>query len=200
MLANLVLYFHRQQLWKLTDFGISRQVTSATVSTSLSRGTQGYRAPELLKEHAQFTRKVDVWAVGIIIYELVVGKRVFWDDWAVIDHYQSSASPISIPMQSLFWQHHTTENLLALLNKDWSQRPTASEISKMFSSYCEALHSSAAAVVSDSESYLLFAEWKKIAKYNLQASELLRQLGKAYERKGEDGVTAALWKAMVQWH
>lgn len=63
----------------------SRALTSYT-----SRGTTAYRAPELLNRTSpEYTNKVDMWDVGCILYELVVRRRAFRDDWVVYDYAKS---------------------------------------------------------------------------------------------------------------
>lgn len=47
-----------------------------------------------------FSNKADVWAVGCIFYELLVGKRPFVDDWSV-SKYAESDKPISIPEEAI---------------------------------------------------------------------------------------------------
>lgn len=43
-------------------------------------GTLDYMAPEILDQHkSAYTEAVDVWAVGIIVYELLYGKAPFSD-------------------------------------------------------------------------------------------------------------------------
>jgi hypothetical protein len=78
-------------VWKLADFGLTCETTSKTFeSTELARGTPGYRAPELLKEgEYKYNTKADIWAMGCILFELVVGKKQFSSDLAVIEHYRS---------------------------------------------------------------------------------------------------------------
>jgi serine/threonine protein kinase len=49
LLTILVLFNQETKLWKLTDFGIMCQATSKNmITTENGRGTQGYRAPELM--------------------------------------------------------------------------------------------------------------------------------------------------------
>jgi serine/threonine protein kinase len=43
-------------------------------------GSVGYRAPELLSQRPTYTNKVDIWALGCILYELSVGYRAFSSD------------------------------------------------------------------------------------------------------------------------
>jgi serine/threonine protein kinase len=55
---------------KITDFNISKMDLKISDETTLGKGTSpAYKAPEVIKG-AQPTLKVDVWAAGIILYEL----------------------------------------------------------------------------------------------------------------------------------
>uniref|UniRef100_A0A6B2LGU2 Protein kinase domain-containing protein n=1 Tax=Arcella intermedia TaxID=1963864 RepID=A0A6B2LGU2_9EUKA len=60
---------------KIADFGLSRLVQkySKTMTTS---GTPHYLAPECLSS-GQFSEKSDVYAYGIILYEIYCGKRPY---------------------------------------------------------------------------------------------------------------------------
>lgn len=54
------------------------------ITTVYSRGTPAYRAPELLMGKYAFSNKVDVWYIGCILYELVVGQRPLLNPYGVI--------------------------------------------------------------------------------------------------------------------
>ncbi len=63
---------------KLTDFGLSRQLT--TQSNQLSRiiGTYEYMAPELLdKQLAKVKTNADLWSFGVLLYQLHKGRLPF---------------------------------------------------------------------------------------------------------------------------
>src|SRR5437762_7258963 len=84
MLLNVVLYSFSQDCWKITDFGCTTETTSSHGQTTLlSRGTSSYRAPELLKEHATFTKKVDIWGLNCILYEFFMVRAAFAGDLGV---------------------------------------------------------------------------------------------------------------------
>jgi serine/threonine protein kinase len=64
----VVLYYPPTKLWKIADFGLtSEAVSGVAVTTKYSRGTAGYRAPELLDEYSKYTSKVDM---GTRVYSL----------------------------------------------------------------------------------------------------------------------------------
>jgi serine/threonine protein kinase len=58
--------------------------------TFYARGTNSYRAPELLDcesgQPGEYTNKVDMWAVGCILYELVLRRKAFPSDWGVFQY------------------------------------------------------------------------------------------------------------------
>jgi serine/threonine-protein kinase len=59
---------------KISDFGIAR-LSQEIGTDSDNTGSPGYMAPE--RFYGQFSAGSDIYAVGIILYELLVGKRPF---------------------------------------------------------------------------------------------------------------------------
>ncbi|TLZ76115.1 MAG: hypothetical protein E6K11_11330 [Methanobacteriota archaeon] len=60
---------------RITDFGIA--VASLDTSPQMLDGTPDYRAPEQLLPGAPLTERTDVYALGLLLYELVVGQHPF---------------------------------------------------------------------------------------------------------------------------
>jgi hypothetical protein len=61
---------------KIVDFGIARLEDSTMTQTGLLLGTPSYMAPEVLRG-ARVDHRVDMWATGIVLFELLSGKRPF---------------------------------------------------------------------------------------------------------------------------
>ena len=67
---------------KLCDFGLARSVAidddegRQPILTEYV-ATRWYRAPEILLGSNKYTKAVDMWSVGCIMGELVVGKAIF---------------------------------------------------------------------------------------------------------------------------
>ena len=107
---------------KLTDFGGSNYLEGSVRYTTA--GTQIYHSPEMLLKKGYDTR-VDIWAIGILIFELLVGRPPFSNDG------QHSMED-NIVHGRINWPN--SMNLLAknlitkLLKLDPNQRPTLEEI------------------------------------------------------------------------
>jgi serine/threonine protein kinase len=82
-----VLYSSKAGAWKIADFGLTAQGGSQKANTTVyARGTSGYRAPEMIREeHQTFTNKVDIWALGCLLFEVFSGKKAFAGDGAVLE-------------------------------------------------------------------------------------------------------------------
>ena len=59
---------------KLTDFGFSAVIEE---NESLGCGTLPYKAPELLVNQKSYGKKVDIWALGCLTYELFAKSLLF---------------------------------------------------------------------------------------------------------------------------
>ncbi|EFO96283.1 hypothetical protein CRE_14684 [Caenorhabditis remanei] len=73
--ANVMLdrYGHA----KLIDFGLSKFNLAKGERTSTFCGTIDYMAPEMLRNGGSYGHSVDIWALGILMYDMVVGGPPF---------------------------------------------------------------------------------------------------------------------------
>lgn len=66
---------------KLADFGLAKIIGEESYTTTLC-GTPSYVAPEILKQtaHRRYTRSVDVWSLGVVLYICLCGFPPFSDE------------------------------------------------------------------------------------------------------------------------
>ena len=66
---------------KIADFGLARSVATkeedAPPVLTEYVATRWYRAPEILLGSTKYTKSVDMWSVGCILGELIIGKSIF---------------------------------------------------------------------------------------------------------------------------
>ena len=66
-----------QGVLKLADFGFSKRTSNARMKNQTMVGTPLYMSVQILKGQP-YTSKCDIWALGLIFYELMCG-RTPWD-------------------------------------------------------------------------------------------------------------------------
>ncbi|MEM6990410.1 MAG: serine/threonine-protein kinase [Myxococcota bacterium] len=64
---------------KALDFGIAKAVRTAMTRTATIKGKVGYMSPEQCMAE-EIDRRTDVFSVGVLLYELTVGRRLFKGD------------------------------------------------------------------------------------------------------------------------
>ena len=137
----------------MSDFGFSAEGTSSRENaTSHARGTSGYRAPELLSEHGgTFTNKVDIWAMGCILYELVFAKKMFLNDWETVK-YERVDLPLNLGAVDVSVECHPMRQsyiialetvITPMLETSPRKRPSAYNVHEIFAllvSSCDGGH------------------------------------------------------------
>jgi len=112
----------------LGDFGIARIMTSASEVAQAAVGTPLYMAPEVI-HGGQYSCKSDVWAMGCILYELVMQKHPFEAKdlnklmlKIVRGKYPHTRQRCSVAVSKLIAQ---------MLHRDPEKRPTVEAILKL---------------------------------------------------------------------
>jgi calcium-dependent protein kinase len=114
---------------KVIDFGISALASVGNAHTS--RGTPWYMAPETLSGIHTF--KSDVWAIGVMAYQLLTGRFPFNDKYNTHSpHVYAIWKSVLEDEADLFGLSSGAQEFLSkLLTKDLAKRPTAEEALKL---------------------------------------------------------------------
>src|SRR2546423_9780965 len=128
-----VLYSGTRGCWTISDFGLTSSLIGYDALTDYARGTGGYRAPELLGKESRYSKKVDIWALGCVTFEIVTRKKVFGSDFQVFSLIQENSD---IPIPGLnhlgkgwsFWR----KTILKMLRVRETERPSASTLHTEF--------------------------------------------------------------------
>jgi serine/threonine-protein kinase len=105
--ANLFLARRRDgtSLVKVLDFGISKQppATPAVPSITATRALLGspmYMAPEQLRSARAVDARADIWAIGVVLYELIAGRLPFQAE-NVAELFVAVLEHTPLPLQTL---------------------------------------------------------------------------------------------------
>lgn len=73
------IFINKAGVLKLGDFGISRELDTINGKASTACGTPYFMPPEVCLGKP-YDHKADVWAVGVILYEMIMLKKPFESD------------------------------------------------------------------------------------------------------------------------
>ena len=117
----------------VTDFGVSKALSTATGPTSLTSlgvalGTPAYMAPEQAAADPSTDHRADIYAIGILAYELLAGHPPFQGSSAqqVLAMHATVAPPRIIPLRASVPQP-LEDFVLLCLEKHAADRPQTAE-------------------------------------------------------------------------
>ena len=114
------LFLTNDLIVKIGDFGLAKQLIGINDFTNSYTGTPDYMAPEQ-KNQELYNNKVDIWALGCILYEL-----------CTLNPY-SLKKDKSINIQ--FYGYEIQDLINVLLNKDYNKRPNIKNVLSILNDY-----------------------------------------------------------------
>lgn len=123
-----------EDLAKLLDFGVAKIANSERVTgVGQVTGTAEFIAPETLLEDVVITSAVDLYAVGIIFHDALIGRPPFTGTLDVVLHQHVEVVPPLLSERSgdPNLPIELDDVVARLLEKDPSRRPSASELSEV---------------------------------------------------------------------
>src|SRR5207248_3569478 len=123
---------------KIGDLGISKSATESTDDNNENYGIIPYMSPEIFQGQ-KYTTASDVYSFGMIMWELMTGRRPFWDQdhdtELIIKICDGLRPPIVI---------NAPEGYIELMKQCWHsdpmKRPTASELYSNFNKWDRGLN------------------------------------------------------------
>jgi calcium/calmodulin-dependent protein kinase I len=126
---NLLCSGDEHNTIKVTDFGLSKDFSTASLRTSC--GTPDYVAPEVLKGQP-YDNTVDIWSIGVITYILLCGFPPFYGN--TDQQIFEKILRVEYDFPSPDWDHISTEAkqfIKSILVPEPSKRPSALEALEM---------------------------------------------------------------------
>jgi Tol biopolymer transport system component len=117
-------------LLKILDFGIARDITDQEALDAIPLGTLGYMSPEQLACQ-EVTSATDIFALGVVLFELATGSHPFLAKTASETTKAIALldpGPLRISQGSRVKQRDLDALVRSMLGKDPSRRPDASTV------------------------------------------------------------------------
>lgn len=124
-IKSLNIFLTSKNEIKLGDFGLSKRVSGLSEELNSIIGTPIYFPPEMIVEQ-KYTMKMDIWALGIVLYELMSLTYPF-NDAFIIKLFKKISQNNPPPLPKIY-SKILTDLCSNLLNKNPILRPTIMEI------------------------------------------------------------------------
>jgi len=125
---------------KLVDFGVAKALDSGTQTRAgVVKGKTGYMAPEAFTDSGHVDRRADIYSVGVLLWETLVGRRM-WKHLGSTDRLQRAIEGQIEPLRQLVPevpQKLEQICLKALQPKPDDRYATAAELQTDLESYLE---------------------------------------------------------------
>lgn len=110
---------------KLTDFGIAKDLdATALTATGRTLGTAAYMAPEQIRGTPAVSHKTDLYALGVVLYQMLVGSPPYEGSSAVVLMHKHLNEPVPRPSAKVAEIPVALDKLvMQLLAKDPVERP-----------------------------------------------------------------------------
>ena len=132
---------------KLLDFGIAKfkgEDVSAITANGAVCGTPAYMSPEQVIGKVEVDRRTDIYAAGVVLYEMLAGRPPFRADTPVgvmMAHVHERADPLRVARPDIAVPAQVEELLMRTLSKTIARRPqSAVELKNELSAAMGAFH------------------------------------------------------------
>ena len=119
-----ILYFQEKggMVLKIADFGISKALEGTMNAQTHYIGTRDFQAPEVIQERFEnenYSREVDVWSLGLVLYYLVMGGEL--PSFRHLDNWEQRDIDVSLAGdwvgKNLFKDDETVEIIKTIIKK-----------------------------------------------------------------------------------
>src|SRR4051794_34396716 len=110
---------------KLTDFGIAKDLdATALTATGRTLGTAAYMAPEQIRGTPEVSHKTDLYALGVVLYQMLTGRPAYEGTSAVVLMHCHMNEPVPRPSARVAEIPVALDKLVVqLMAKDPTERP-----------------------------------------------------------------------------